>query len=638
MLQKIHDQAQSWVAWVIVGLLIIPFALWGINSYFDGGGSAVIADIDGTEITLQEYQRSLQQQRQRMRSLLGTSYRPEMLENPQMRRAVLDAMIENELLSQNVAEDGFRIGDGLLLGQIERVEAFQQDGVFSPVIYEQVLAAQGMSKPFFENSLRGDLMQSQHQNGFRTASFVTQWELQEATRLLEQKRTMKLLTIPATVERLEDQTVSEEAVTAHYQQSGTTYEVPEQVSIEYLELSVSQLAEGVSVDEAELTKLYGERKESLMADEERNARHILIELAKGANDETVAAAEKRLSEVQHKLASGESFESLAKTYSDDPGSATAGGDLGFFSKGIMVPEFDAAVFSMAVGETSEPVRTDFGFHLIRLEEIQASELRPYEEVRDELLTELKRRQAEELFYEHTETISNIAYEEPDSLDGAANTVGLTIQKSELFSRQGKGKGVTGEVAVTAAAFSDLVLKEGKNSDPIELAEDHVVILRLLDHQVARKKPLESVRDEVVQAVLKERAQALALKQGKEWIEKLSNGSADHEVAEQTGLKWGEQRSIERNDRSIPSEVVTELFRMSTPEEGKKRYQGVELVRGGYAIMALKRVDEGRLEALDEPKQKSSRLEMADRNMRSHYQNYIAHLRSQSNIRVYEDQL
>ncbi len=639
MLQRIHDQAQSWIAWVIVGLLIIPFALWGINSYFEGGGGGVVAEVNGSEISLRDYQRSLQQQRQRMRSMLGANYSPELLENPQMRRAVLDAMVENDLISQTVHDDGFRINDAILFAQLQQISAFQLDGAFSPAVYEQVLASQGMSKPFFENSLRSDIMQAQLLTGFRQASFVTDYELREAVRLQQQQRTARLLTIPASLDRLQDKSVSDEEMATQYELNGKRYEIPEQVSLEYLELSVAQLAEGVAVDDAEVEKLYQERKESLVADEERHASHILIELPEGADDAAVTQAEQRLKEVEEKLAAGESFETLAKAYSDDPGSATAGGDLGFFPRGIMVPEFDEAVFNMVAGETSAPIRTQFGYHLIRLQEIQAAEMRSLEDARAELSDELKRRKAEELFYEHSETISNIAYEEPDSLEGAAAAAELKVQQSELFDRQGASSGITSKPAVVQAAFSELVLNEGKNSDPIELADDHMVIVRLLDHKPSSRKPLESVKAEVVDVVLQQRAAEEARKQGQSLLEQLQqNGMTPQRVAEQSQLSWEDSKTIKRDDFALPQEAVVRLFQMKPSAEGGLQYAGIALRSGGYVLIELSKVEDGDLETLETEKRAQIRRQMSEKSLASHYQSYVASLRNGADIVVFEDQL
>ena len=639
MLQRIHDQAQSWIAWVIVGLLIIPFALWGINSYFEGGGGGVVAEVNGSEISLRDYQRSLQQQRQRMRSMLGANYSPELLENPQMRRAVLDAMVENDLISQTVHDDGFRINDAILFAQLQQISAFQLDGAFSPAVYEQVLASQGMSKPFFENSLRSDIMQAQLLTGFRQASFVTDYELREAVRLQQQQRTARLLTIPASLDRLQDKSVSDEEMATQYELNGKRYEIPEQVSLEYLELSVAQLAEGVAVDDAEVEKLYQERKESLVADEERHASHILIELPEGADDAAVTQAEQRLKEVEEKLAAGESFETLAKAYSDDPGSATAGGDLGFFPRGIMVPEFDEAVFNMVAGETSAPIRTQFGYHLIRLQEIQAAEMRSLEDARAKLSDELKRRKAEELFYEHSETISNIAYEEPDSLEGAAAAAELKVQQSELFDRQGASSGITSKPAVVQAAFSELVLNEGKNSDPIELADDHMVIVRLLDHKPSSRKPLESVKAEVVDVVLQQRAAEEARKQGQSLLEQLQqNGMTPQRVAEQSQLSWEDSKTIKRDDFALPQEAVVRLFQMKPSAEGGLQYAGIALRSGGYVLIELSKVEDGDLETLETEKRAQIRRQMSEKSLASHYQSYVASLRNGADIVVFEDQL
>ncbi len=638
MLQKIHDQAQSWIAWVIVGLLIVPFALWGINSYFEGGNGAIVAEVNGTEITLRDYQRSLQQQRQRMRSMLGNAYSPELLENPQMRRAVLDGMVENELVTQTINSDGFRVSDAVLFAQLRQISAFQHDGAFSPAIYEQVLASQGMSKPFFENSLRTDIMQSQLLTAFRSGAYVMENELREAVRLQEQQRTVRLLTIPASVERLDSREVSDEEVSTQYDMNARRYEIPEQLSIEYVELSVAQFAEGVTADEEEIKKLYEERKESLMADEERHARHILIEVAEDADEATQAKADGRLKEVQSKLAAGESFESLAEQYSDDPGSAMAGGDLGFFPRGIMVPAFDEAVFSMQQGALSDPIRTQFGYHLIRLEEIQAAEMRSYEDARDELAADLKRQKGEELFYEHSETVSNIAYEEPDSLEGAAAAAGLQVEQSGTFSRQGSVSGITSKPTVVQAAFSDLVLNEGKNSDPIELADDHIVILRLNEHQPASRKPLESVRAEVVDAVLAERAQSHARTQGMDLLQKLQQQQLDADgAAAEAAATWGEQQQIKRKSFSIAEAAVSRAFQMKSKAEGVS-YGGIALNNGDYVVVELIAVADGDLNTLEAGRKDAIRRGLVENQMQSHYQSYLASLRNSADIQVYEDQL
>ncbi len=644
MLQSIHDQAQSWIAWVIVGLLIIPFALWGINSYFDGGASAVVAEVNGTEIDLRDYQRSLQQQRQKMRSLLGKNYRPEMMESPQMRRAVLDAMIENDLLSQTVESDGFRISDGLLFSQIQQIEAFQHDGKFSPTLYEQILSAQGMDKSFFEGGLRSDLMQSQLLTGFRHSSFVTGRELREAVRLQQQKRSLRILTIPATLERLESQQVGDEEIAAQYELNAAAYEIPEQVGLEYIELSVAEIANEIEVDEAELKMLYAERKDGMIADEERDANHILIELAEDADDKATNAAEARMSEVIQKLSAGEvSFEVLAVQYSDDPGSANTGGDLGFFPRGIMDPEFDEVAFSMGVGEVSEPVRTPFGLHLIRLNEIQAEEIRPYEEVRGELSAELKRRAAEDLFFEYAETIANIAYEKPDSLDGAAREAGLAVKQSGLFSRQGATSGVATTPEVVKAAFSGMVLTEGKNSDPIELAEDHMVVVRVRAHLPATRKPLDEVRQQVVAAILEQRARVTAKSSGVELLEKVQGGELSAEAAaERLELQWGEIEKIGRSSHTVAPEVVARAFRINHQADGsvpgQTRYTGTELRGGDYVLIELSAVDDGDLSSMDEREQESLRRELTNQNVKRHYQSYIASLRDQAEVVVFEDQL
>ena len=652
MLQSIHDKAQSWIAWVIVGLLIIPFALWGINSYIDGGSGAVVAEVNGKEIGLQSYQRSLQQQRQRMRSMLGSNYSPELLDNPQMRRAILDSMVENDLLNQVVVDDGFRINDDLLYFQLKRTQAFQDNGRFSSKTYKQLLAAQGMSQQSYESSLRADLMQSQLINGFRQAGFVTQSELRDAARLESQQRTIRVLTIPSSIDRLDSEsaTVSESDIVNYYELNSKVYEIPEQVSIEYIELSVTELAKGIAVVESDIEALYEERKSGMLAAEERRASHILIELAEGSDAVATSAAETKLAEVEQKLAAGEDFAVLAKEYSDDPGSAEVGGDLGFSPRGEMVPEFDDAMFALKVGEISESVKTEFGFHLIRLDEVLAEEMRSYDSVKTELKADIQRREAEDLFFEQSEIIANIAYEDPDSLDGATAATGLVIQQSHFFDRSGQvfatdaeltstlnGK-ISSKPGVAQAAFSTIVLSDGKNSDPIELSETSMVVIRVNQHRPTSRVELDKVRESVKSALLAERATDAARKSGVEVVSKLKSGEITvAEVAEQVGLSWGESITVDRDGGSNAQEVSKRAFQINLAESNSG-FGGVELRSGGYALIELSSVQDGELSSMDSKEQKLLNQELAGRNIKSHYQSYVKDLLNNADIIVFEKQL
>ncbi|WP_455199629.1 SurA N-terminal domain-containing protein, partial [Kaarinaea lacus] len=485
MLNFIRERAQGWLAAVIVGLLIIPFALWGINEYFGAGGQVVVANVNDTEINQRDFQEAFYDQRARMQQMLGEQYDSRVFDE-QIKQRTIKELVDQELLIQNADDVGYRVSDETVAATIRSIDAFREDGAFSNELYQQQLQAQGENPSMFESRVKRMMLISQLPDGLGSTVLVTDNDIDEAIRLQKQTRELRYLVLPTSKYRNES-VATDEAIKSYYEQNTNQFMTTEQVSVEYVELSVAAISEKLAKDspptEQQLREYFESTASQYTVPEERKARHILIQVEEGADEATINKAREKIEAIQARIKAGESFEALAKELSEDPGSSELGGDLGYFGRGIMDPGFEDAAYSLKVGEVSEPVMSSFGFHLIKLEDIRESQSRKFEDVRDSLVAEYQKNAAEREYFDVAEKLTNLAYEIPDSLSEVASQLDLELKKSPFFGRTG-GPGIFSNQRIANAAFSDDVLKQGYNSEPLSVGENHVVVLRLLEHKEA----------------------------------------------------------------------------------------------------------------------------------------------------------
>ncbi len=589
MLEFIRKRATGWVAWGIVILISVPFALWGINQYFTPVSDLSVAKVNGTEIELREFQQAVQNQRSRLRQMLG----PELaasVDEVLVRQQTLDRLIGEQLLLQAAAESGMRVGDAQLATEIQSQQIFRSDGKFSPERYQNFLRQQGYSPGGFEQMMRQGLISGQVSNGLMSSAFVTDAELARMRSLQGQNRSFRTLEVP--VSRFMDVPVSDEAVARHYEENKARYVRPEQVSIEHLEISRPRIAAEIPVDEGELKRLYEARKANYSTPEQRKVSHILLSVASDADDAAVDEARNKLLDIRRQIESGASFEDLAKAHSEDPGTAQNGGDLGFISRDIMDPAFDAAAFSLKAGEVSAPVRSDFGLHLIKVSDIRGGQTRSFEEVRTQLKTEFQNEQADLVFSEQVERLATLTFEHPESLDIAAETLGLEIKTSPLFDRNGAAEGIASNREVVLAAFSEDVREGGNNSEILELDNGVVVSLRVNRHEPAAPLPLDAVRDQIVGELKLRSAREKAREIGRALLEKLRNGESPEQAAASAETQWSETASLSRQSGQADPGLRALVFRMPKPQQQARTYAGRALPDGGFQIVALESVTSG----------------------------------------------
>jgi peptidyl-prolyl cis-trans isomerase D len=615
-------------------LISVPFALWGINQYFTPVSDLSVAKVNGTEIELREFQQAVQQQRSRLRQMLG----PELaasVDEGLVRQQTLEQMIGEQLLLQAAADSGMRIGDAQLAAEIQSQEIFRDDGKFSPERYQNFLRQQGYSPGGFEQIMRQSLLTGQITNGLVSSAFVTDAELARMRALQGQRRSFRTLEVP--VSRFMEVTVSKEAIASHYEENKTRYESPEQVAIAYLEISRPRIAAEIPVEEEELLKLYQARQANYGTPEQRKVSHILVSLSSDADESGAEEARNKLLDIRRQIESGASFEAMAKAHSDDPGTAQNGGDLGFISRDIMDPAFEAAAFSLDTGEVSSPVRSAFGFHLVRVAEIREGRTRSFEQVKEQLKSEYQNEQADLVFSEQVERLANLAFEHPESLDIAAETLGLEIKTSSPFGREGLPVGIASNPEVVSAAFSDDVVEGGNNSEVLELGDGAVVVLRLESHEPAAQLPLDTVRDQITQELKLRTARENAMQTGETLLERLRTGEPPEQVATSENAQWSENATLSRQSSDGDPGLRSLVFRMPKPEQEARTYAGRSLPDGGFTIVALESVTSGKADGEGDRSEDLRRSMTADHGSAT-VEEYSRALRDKAEVAINQENL
>jgi peptidyl-prolyl cis-trans isomerase D len=488
------------------------------------------------------------------------------------------------------------------------VSAFNgDDGSFSVEKYRRVLQLQGMSPAEFEWRLSRELMANQVTNGIALTAGVSRQDLESIYRLQMQQRRFSYLELPLQQSAAEVK-VSDSDIEKYYTEHASDFMSPERVKIQYLELTADELQVSDVPDDQALHALYDEHSDRYVTPEERRARHILVSLPADAGEDAERKAREKAESLLARLEKGESFEELAKEASDDPVSASKGGDLGFFSRGVMTPEFETAAFALEKGGRSGIVKSAFGFHIIEVTDIKPQHTRPFDEVRDELVKEYQAQERGDLFSDRAETLANLTFEQPDSLQGAADALGLEIKTSDWLTKEG-GPGIGQNETVVNAAFQEDVLEAGNNSEPVELDDNHLVVLRILEHQPAEQQPIERVKDKVTAEVSDAKARELASTRGDSLLKELRSGTPLADIASAQQLKVKTTDLIGRNATDPASRIVTEAFLLPPAADKGQSSTGFSLDSGDYVLLVLEEIKDGDFSSLSKDDQLKVRQEL-----------------------------
>jgi len=560
MLQNMRDKAQSWVAKVIVGVIVLIFALtgWESISRFTSNDQKA-AEVNGTVISTAELEQAVSQQRRQLTQQLqqmGEQFDPDMIDDQLLRDSVLQGLIERAVLLEGAKDAKLRISEQMIDQMLLNTPDFQVNGQFDANRFDVVIRNMGMSSRMaFRELVRQELMLAQLRNAYQVSSFATPAERQMLARLESQSRDFAVVEFDLVTDAVQ---VSDEQVEQYYNDNQADFLSPEQVVLETLTLSRSDFFEEASVDETALAALY-QREVGNLA-EQRRAAHILFEVD-GDNE---AATLEQAEAAKARLDAGEDFATLARELSQDTGTVNRGGDLGYIEHDSFDPDFEAALFALQENEVSAPVRTGYGYHLIKLTDLRSADVPSLESMRPTLERELKNEQVARRFVEVSQELANLAYEAED-LAEPARVLNVEIETHGPLERSG-GEGITANPKVMAAAFAEDVLLDRRNSPLIELDADTVAVVRVKEHLTPEQRPLEQVKAEIADLLQFRQAARQADEQAQELITKLQQGELQVEaLAEQLGHQWQTYEAISRSDQDVPQSLLRNVFAMPKPD-------------------------------------------------------------------------
>ncbi|MGE7992925.1 SurA N-terminal domain-containing protein [Pseudomonas sp. NPDC089554] len=623
MLQNIRDNSKGWIAKSIIGLIVVLMALTGFEAIFQATSTSQdAAKVNGQAISQNELSQAVDMQRRQLMQQLGKDFDPALLDEKMLRDAALKGLIERQLLLQGADDAKFAFSDAALDQLILQTPEFQVDGKFSAERFDSVIRQMGYGRMQFREMLAQEMLIGQLRTGLAGSSFVTDQQVDAFARLENQTRDFAALTFKANPAAIK---VSDDEIKAHYDQHAKEFMTPDQVVIDYIELKKSAFFDQVEVTDDELQALY--EKEIANLAEQRRAAHILIEVNDKTTDDQAKA---RIVEIQQRLEKGEDFAALAKEFSQDPGSAATGGDLGFAGPGVYDQAFEDALYKLGNDQVSAPVRTEYGYHLIKLLGVEAPQVPTFASLKDKLTRELKTQQVEQRFVEVTKQLEDAAFEASD-LSQPAQDLGLKVQTSAPFGREG-GEGITANRAVVQAAFSEEVINEGANSNALELDPETIVVLRAKEHRKPEQMPLEAVAKNIGEHLAREKATAELKAKADKLIAGLRDGSIAPGAAYE-GQAWKVQEAATRAQDGIDPAELQAVFRLAKPEaKDKPVFGSVVLADGSLAVLQLKGVNEGAA-ASDEEKQQIRRY-LASRAGQQDFSAYRKQLEAKADITRY----
>ena len=670
MLQSIREGVGRWVAGIILALIAVAFIFWGVDPTIMG--TTFAAKVNGEDISLVEFDRSLQNQQSQYQEL----YRVELTDELQraLRLSVIEDLIQGEALSQRVASEGYRVSDSRLAQAIRTMPEFQVGGDFSMDVYRSQLMFSGLSPTAFEEQQREQLGLIDLQSGIGVSAFYTPAEFARYIELFEQEREVAYALFPADafLDRVE---IDEAQVLAHYDANMDRFFSEESVDIEYLEFTRADFTGDIEVNDEILEVFYEQEQFRYQTDEDRRPRHILI----GSIEED-PEAEARAMDVLARLDAGEAFEDLAAEVSEDPGTSGQGGDLGWLSRGTGA--FQDAVFDMEPGEVRGPVKSEFGYHVIRLDEIREGEIRTFEAVRDELEVEYRDVRAEELFFDAAQELDALAFDAFDELASVASDMDLPLKTFEGLTRTGTSSPFPVADPVIQTAFSAEVLELGENSRVIEILEDHVAVLRVTAHNEPREQPLEAVRTEIEAELARSAAEELAGAAAAEFLtrsaslpvadssdavagdgadsgdaaaeqaspdEVASVQEAEQEavpearselavLAGELGGSWTERAWLRRTDTGVPLDILTSVFNARPDGEGAEVRERVPLANGDEAVVLMTAVRPGSADRLTRDELQARLTALSQATAGFELAGYAQHVRDQASVRIPDEVL
>ena len=630
MLDKLREGAQGKVAKVILGLIILSFALAGVGSYLNGPARTAPATVNGNDISAPALENAYRNERARMESQMGEAFN-QLAANPdymkQFRRGVLDRLIDQALIDDKARSLGLRVSDEQIKQAIVAMPEFAENGKFSNDRYLQLIRRAGMTPEMFRDSLRQDMVRQQLMGAVLGSEFALKGEAEQLDRLYNQTRDLRLVRLAASA-YVDGVEVSDAEIEQFYKANSGRFMNDEKVKVDYLLLDAANLGKNIKVTEQDAQDYYDQHQDLFQRPERRQVAHILIPFGK---DEK--AAEQKAEAVLAKAKAGDDFAALAKADSSDTFSAKKGGELDWFEKGVMDPAFEKAAFALAkAGDLSAVVKSPFGFHIIKLLAVEPAKTKPFVDVMSDTIARLQSEKAKEQFFAEQQKMADSSFENPDSLDLTAETMGLKVVSSDYFS-QADAPAPLSDPKVLSVAFSEQLRDDNTNSDVIELGDGKALVLHIMGHQPKAAKPLAEVKEQVITAIKHDKASEVARGKAQGLLDKLKAGENVQADLTALGLKVDTHTGVSRFAQEMDQNLVTQVFRMPHPTDGKPSVELVTEANGDRVVVALDKVN-----VIKEPSQMVSLLQgqLGQGKAQADYKSLIDELRKAAKIEYFTD--
>lgn len=633
MLQAIRNLFKSWIVIAIFGVLVVvAFLFFGIEGYFSQSNATWVAKVDGHEISQQDFTTALNNARQQQLNQPGNTMDPADFEKPAFKEEVLKRVINRQLLINANDKYGIKVPDAVVRDQIASYPVFQVNGKFDSSTYLAWLAQQGKTAQQFQDEIRSDLATQQVPQAIVATAFSTRAEAENFLRLQLQERDFSYVELPPPAPTAAEQQVSDAEIAAYYKQHQQDFMTPEEVSVNYIDLDAATMKVTPDLSDKALQARYEKEKARFVSPPRWEVAHILIKLPAKPTEAEKQAALARAQKVDALArAPGADFAKLAEEYSDDLGSKRQGGDLGWLSKGDAGPEFQAALDKLKKGEVSGPVLTSDGYHIIDLRDVREGHAESFAQVRDQLVQEATRDARQDNYRDVGNKLTDMIYNDPTSLKPAAEKLGLTIQTTPLFGREGAKTGLAADPKVVKAAFSDLVLVQGNTSDPIDLGDNHMVVIHVARHVPAATKPLNEVSDQIKQDIVQQRVDASARKIADAAFAKLQGGEKLDALAQAAGQTVQQKTGVLRNTTDLDPDLLKAVFEMAQPAKDAATRALVPMPKGRYALVVLSAVKPGDPSKVPAEAQGFLREQMARAYGAADIEGFLDVLRSQAKI-------
>lgn len=633
MLQAIRDRATGWIAYVVIGLITIPFALWGLGEYFGGAGARIAAEVNGAEVQVRAVHEEARAQRDQMARMFGGEIPADLLDEEGIRQQALETLIRQQLLLQAADSASFKAAPDTILREIRAMQVFHDDNGFSRERYSQLLSAQRISPADFEADIARSITLTQLQQGIQATGYIADAMVDDYSRLRDQTRVANWR-----IFRADDfdrpEVVDEEAVRGYYEANSEEFTTTERVRVSYLRLDPAALEATVDVSEEDILEHYRVNRSRYEQPELREVRQIRVR-------DTGEEGERRIRELRERLDAGEDFAALAEEYSEDSLTADRGGRMGQIARGDLDRTLETVIFTLPEGLVSQPLRTEGGWHILEVTEVEEAQPQPFEEVREAVEQDLRDRTAERMQLDALDDLMAQAAEYPDSLNAAAEATGLEIRTSDWFTRA-DGAGVAEHRGVRNAAFGPRVLEDGLNSEAIDLPGGATVILRIEAHEPAELRPLAEVEDDIRERLQREAAADAAREAGEDLIARLRPAEDWRAVADETASEWQLGREVRRDspaegEGGVPPALQQYLFGLPAPAEGEVEIGGARVQDGDFAVAVLEEVRMGD-EDIDPAQRREARDLLRNAYGGAEFRAYLAWLESEADVSRYPENL